>query len=459
MSILGTDKCPLRVGIIGAGPSGFYVADALFRSKIPVVVDVFDRLPTPYGLLRGGVAPDHQQMKTVGKYYEKVATTPGFSFWGNVKVGRDIQIDELAKHYDVLVLTCGAETDKKLNIAGEELPGSHTATAFVGWYNAHPDYQSCQFDFNQEIVAVIGQGNVAIDVTRILAKNRKELSSSDITEHALSVLEASKIKEIHLIGRRGPVQAAFTELEIKELGELEDCDVVVNPKDLELDTASREELENPANNKARKNMAILEEFSRRPLQHKPKKIVIRFLESPSCIQGENKVEALVLTKNKLVGEAYSQQAMATEDQVHLSCGLIFRSVGYRGVPLEGVPFDTKRGVFPNIKGRIQKDGAPVQGLYCSGWIKRGPSGVLGSNKSDATETVQALVEDIAMMTPCTQRDSTALKTLLEKRGVRIITFDEWKTIDVEEVSRGKDLGKPREKFRYIEEIISFLDSH
>ena len=208
MSVLGTAEHPLRVAIIGAGPSGFYIADSLFRAKIPVIVDAFDRLPTPFGLLRGGVAPDHQQMKTVGKYYEKVALTPGFSFFGNVKVGQDISVEELKTYYDVLVFSCGAETDKKLGIPGENLAGSHTATEFVGWYNGHPDYQRLSVDLNQEVVTIIGQGNVAIDVTRILAKNRRELANSDITEHALNSLEKSRIRDIHLIGRRGPVQAA-----------------------------------------------------------------------------------------------------------------------------------------------------------------------------------------------------------------------------------------------------------
>ena len=456
MSQLGTELRPLRVAIVGAGPSGFYIADSLFRAKLPVIVDAFDRLPTPYGLLRGGVAPDHQQMKTVGKYYEKVALTPGFSFFGNVKVGQDISVEELQQHYDAVVFSCGAETDRRLGIPGEELSGSYTATAFVGWYNGHPDYQGYRFDLSASKVMIIGQGNVAIDVARILAKTTTELRKSDITEAAIEKLAKSQVKEIVLVGRRGPVQSAFTELEIKELGELEDCDIVVDPADLELNEASQKELDDPSNNKARKNFAILKEFAHRPLHGKKKRIIVQFFNSPVEITGSTHVEAMVLEKNKLEGEAGSQKAIGTGEKETVPCGIVLRSVGYRGIPMPGVPFDDRKGVFPNQGGRITQDGQPVAGLYCSGWIKRGPSGVLGSNKPDSLATVEALLADMPTLSPCTKPDTQAVTDLLKGRGVQMVTFEDWKKVDAEELRRGTELGKPREKMTSVQEILTFL---
>jgi ferredoxin--NADP+ reductase len=455
--MLGTEQRPLRVAIVGAGPSGFYAADALFRSKIPVVVDAFDRLPTPYGLLRGGVAPDHLQMKTVAKYYERVAQSPGFSFFGHVKVGQDITIDELRTHYDAIVFACGAETDRKLGIPGEDLNGSLTATEFVGWYNGHPDYRHYTFDLNSEKIAIIGQGNVAIDVARILVKTQEELKASDIAEHALQALAKSTIKEIHLIGRRGPVQSAFTELEIKELGELEDCDVYIDPKDMVINEASQKELDDPANNKARKNMAVLNELVQKQPQGRSKKIVVRFFQSPIEIKGNGKVEELVLETNALQGEAGNQKAVGTGQTESLKCGIVFRSVGYRGVPIPDVPFDEKRGVFPNEGGRMMEQGKPVSGFYCVGWIKRGPSGVLGTNKPDATATIEALLADKDTLTPCKTPDTDAVKTLLASRNVQVVTFDDWKKLDEEEIRRGVECGRPRIKFTEANEMLAFLN--
>ncbi len=454
--MLGTEQRPLRVAIVGAGPSGFYAADALFRAKIPVVVDAFDRLPTPYGLLRGGVAPDHLQMKTVAKYYERVAQNPGFSFFGNVKIGKDITVEELYTYYDAVVFACGAETDRKLGIPGEQLKGSLTATEFVGWYNGHPDYRHYEFNLNCEKVAIIGQGNVAIDVARILVKTQNELKDSDIAEHALNALAESRIKEVHLIGRRGPVQSAFTELEIKELGELEDCDVELDPTVLNLNPASQAELDDPTNNKARKNMGILTELAKKPVEGKSKKIVIRFFQSPVELQGTDSVSGLVLETNELTGDAGAQKAIGTGKKETLNCGLVFRSVGYKGIPIAGVPFDDKRGVFPNEGGRITENGKPVSGMYCVGWIKRGPSGVLGSNKPDATGTIEALLADKDQLTPCKTPDTAAVTQLLSSRNVSVVTFDDWKKLDEEELRRGAEKGRPRDKFTRVEDMLAFL---
>lgn len=457
MAELGSQENPLRVAIVGSGPSGMYAADALFKSPLTIQVDVFDRLPTPFGLLRGGVAPDHQKMKTIGKYYERVAAHERFSFFGNVKIGKDLSVEDLHRFYDAIIFACGAETDKRLGILGEELKGSHTATEFVGWYNGHPDYQDREFDLSQESVAVIGQGNVAIDVTRILAKTMNELKGSDITERALEKLAQSKVKEIHLIGRRGPVQAAFTELELKELGELENCNVVIDPKDLELSETCRLELEDEKNNKSRKNYALLQEMVKHtPKENAEKKIFLHFLKSPVAIDGVSHVEALELEINRLEGEPNHQRAVGTGKKEKLPCGLIFRSIGYRGIPIPGVPFDEQKGIFPNQKGRVLKEGLPIRGVYATGWIKRGPSGVLGTNKPDSTDTVNSLIEDLPDLSPCADRDTQHLITLLKERNVRWITFEEWKKLDEEEVRRGQALGKPREKFVSVEDMINFL---
>ncbi len=454
--MLGTESRPLRVAIVGAGPSGFYAADSLFRAKIPVVVDVFDRLPTPYGLLRGGVAPDHQQMKSVGKYYDRVALTPGFSFFGNVKIGQDITVEDLQSRYDAVVFACGAETDRRLGIEGEDLSGSLTATAFVGWYNGHPDYRDTEFDLSSSSVAIIGQGNVAIDVARIMAKTPSELSTSDISAHALAALSDSGIRDIYLIGRRGPVQSAFTELEIKELGELEACDVMVDPQDLILNAASQSELDEPGNNKARKNYAILDEFSKRKPSGKRIRIWVKFFQSPVKIVGDAHVTGVVLETNRLEGEAGAQKAVGTGQTVALPCGIVFRSVGYRGIPMPGVPFDDRRGVFPNQEGCILDNGQPCPGLYVVGWIKRGPSGVLGTNKPDSAQTITSLLADLPTLPVRSLSDMSSISTLLTERGVQWVTFSDWQKLDAEEVRLGQLAGKPREKFTRIADMLTFL---
>jgi ferredoxin--NADP+ reductase len=450
---LGTPERPLRVAIVGAGPSGMYAADALFKSGLTVIVDAFDRLPTPYGLLRGGVAPDHQRMKSVGAYYDRVAGHEKFSFFGNVTIGQDVSLDELRQHYDAIILSYGAETDRSLGIEGEQLPGSYAATEFVGWYNGHPDYQGRTFDLSHKAAVIIGQGNVAVDVTRILAKTVHELSTSDITANALSTLEHSKIEDIYLIGRRGPVQAAFTQLEIEELGKLDDCDVVVNPDDLILNEASELELSQSA--KAQKNYAVLKEFSERKLTGKPKRIHVVFFRTPMSIYGKDKAESITFGVNRLEGDAGSQKAVLTDERDVLSAGLIFRSVGYRGCPLPGAPFDDKKCIVPNDKGQVlTTDGTPVSGLFVTGWIKRGPSGVLGTNKGDSAETVATLLAQIPTLTPCPAPDSTVLRQRLEK--LSIVSFDDWKKIDDHEKQQGSLVGKPREKLRFVHDMLSVI---
>ena len=396
-----------RVAIVGSGPSGFYAADALLKDERNLQVDIVDRLPTPFGLVRGGVAPDHQKIKNVIRVYERTAGNERCGFIGNVMVGRDVNVADLRRYYDAIVFTCGAETDRTLNIPGIDLPGSHTATAFVGWYNGHPDYRHLSFDLSHEVAVVIGQGNVAVDVTRILAKTVDELVATDIAAHALEMLAESKVREVHMVGRRGPVQAAFTSKEIRELGELGDCALHFNDQaNFDLNSESQAELEQSGNTDAQRNW-------------------------------------------KALGELRETDTM--------DCGLFFRSVGYRGVPIEGLPFDDRRGVFPNQGGRLMEDGAVVPGLYAAGWIKRGPSGVIGTNKPDSTETAKNVLADLDGLAACAVPDTDALLAQLRDRGVRPVSYEDWRAIDAAEVARGAGAGKPREKFTRIPEMLGVLD--
>lgn len=444
-------QTPLRVAIVGSGPSGMYAADSLVKSSIPTIIDIFDRLPTPYGLLRGGVAPDHQKMKSLESFYDRIFTkNDQISFFGNVRIGHDISIETLKTYYDAIVVASGAESDRHLHIDGEDLPGSFAATQFVGWYNGHPDYQSINFNLNVSSVGIIGQGNVAIDVARILAKTPDELSSSDITENALSVLRTSQITDIHLIGRRGPIQAAFTELEIKELGQLSDCDVIVNSADLDLGNSCKIELE--SNTKAKKNYSVLESFLNLPQTGKSKRLHIHFFRSPIKVLGTDRVTGLELNHTELSGDPFSQKALTTTMTSTLSCDLLFRSVGYRGEPFPGLPFDSDRGVILNNDGQVvADDGSPVVGVFTVGWIKRGPSGVLGTNKPDSKQTIDRLINAADTFEFAPIRHTDHLLELLTSKGIDYVTFDQWKKIDQIEKIAGQKIGKPREKF------ISFSD--
>lgn len=457
MSDLGTESRPLRAAVVGSGPAGFYAAEAMFKSEPTVSVDMLDRLPTPYGLVRGGVAPDHSKIKSVIKVYERIATHPAFRFIGNVTVGRDASVDELRRHYDAVVFANGAETDRKLGIPGEDLPGSHTATEFVGWYNGHPDYRDRTFDLSCEVAVVIGQGNVAMDVSRILAKTVDELKTTDIAQHALDALAESRVREIHLIGRRGLAQAKFTPPEIKEIGELEDCDPVVDPRDLEFNAASVAELEHKDSVQNRKNVETLRGFAARPAPVKSRRYVVRSFESPVELKGNGKVETVVLEKNELTGEPFRQKARGTGVTHELECGVFFRSVGYHGVAIPGVPFDERSGTFPHRDGRITQGEEALPGMYVAGWIKRGPSGVIGTNKPDSYATVESLIQDLPRLEPCTVPDTEAFLESLASRGVRTVSFQDWQKIDAAEVERGRAKGKPREKFISREEMLDILE--
>jgi ferredoxin--NADP+ reductase len=462
MSKIGSPENPLRVAIVGAGPSGFYAAEHILKDgDAHAQVDLFDRLPTPFGLVRGGVAPDHPKIKSVIRVYEKTAAREGFRFFGNVKVGHDIEVEDLERHYHAIVFTVGCETDRSLGIPGEDLPGSAAATAFVGWYNAHPDYADHDFDLSGKRAVVIGNGNVAMDVARMLALTDHELRQTDTADHAIELLDQSQIEEIVVLGRRGPVQAAFTNPEIKELGEMEDADVIVDPAEVELDPASAAYLESDeADKTTRVNYETLKEFSERTPEGKRKRIVLRFLASPVEIKGDGKVESIVIGRNELVDGGGTLRAQDTGEREELECGLVLRSVGYTGVPIEGVPFDEKRGLILNEGGRVldSHDAGHKVGHYTAGWIKRGPSGVIGTNKKDALETVQHLLADVeagTLLAP-EKPEPGAVEDLLRERGIRYVSFEDWQAINEAEVGRGEPHGRPRVKFVRVEEMLETI---
>ena len=444
----------LRVAIVGSGPAAYYAAAALLASEDPVVeVDLIERLPTPWGLVRLGVAPDHPQLKTVSRAFEKIAARPGFRFLGNVEVGRDVSHDELAALYDGVVYAVGSQTDRRLGIPGEDLPGSWPATAFVAWYNGHPDFQALDFDLSHERAVVIGNGNVALDVARMLALAREELAPTDTTDAAIEAIVGSGIREIVVLGRRGPVQAAWTSTELQELGELADADVLVDPAELELDPASASELD-AGSNIVQRNVEILREFAAHAPSGKSRVVRLRFCVSPVAILGEGRVEGIELVHNRLeAGEGGSVRAVATNEREVLPCGIVFRSVGYRGVSLPGVPFAEDAGTIPNEGGRVlDENGVPIPGLYCAGWIKRGPTGVIGTNKKDATETVERILED-ARAGRLAGRGGGSIDDLLAGRGVAVVLQSGWEAIDAIERARGEAGGRPRVKLASWDELL------
>ena len=459
MAKLGTSENPLLIAIVGSGPSGFYAAEALIKSEFEVDVDIIERLPSPYGLVRSGVAPDHPKLKTAINLYKKIADNPHFNLIANVTVGRDISIEELRKTHHAVILTYGAETDRKLGVPGEDLKGSHTATEFVGWYNGHPDYRELEFDLSQDVAVIIGQGNVAADVSRILSKTADELKHTDIAQHALDVLAESKLREIHVIGRRGPAQAKFTPKELREFGELSDCNPIILEDDLRLNDESKKELEEKTNRTNRKVYDQFCEFSKRELDSsKSKKCFFRFLMGPQEIIGNTQIEKLILEKNELSGEPFKQSAKGTNETFEINTGILFRSIGYHGVPISGVPFHKSWGTIPNEKGRVtENDGTIVNQLYTGGWIKRGPSGIIGTNRACSVETVANLLNDIEKLdTGAKKYGATEIYSKLNNKNVRHVNFSEWSQIDDKEVELGEPKGKPREKYTYIEEMLSVI---
>ncbi|HXJ77644.1 MAG TPA: FAD-dependent oxidoreductase [Candidatus Methylomirabilis sp.] len=460
----GTEAQPLRVAIIGAGPAGYYAADHLLRQEgVVVEVDMIDRLPTPYGLVRAGVAPDHQKIKSVTAAFDKVAAHRRFRFYGGVDFGTHIALSDVERHYHQVLYSTGAQTDRRMGIPGEDLAGSHPATEFVAWYNGHPDYRDLQFDLTQERAAVVGVGNVAIDVARILCRSPEELASTDIADHALEALQKSRIKEVYLLGRRGPAQAAFTNPEIKEVGELADADVTALPDEVELDPLSQADVERNQDRATLKKVELLREYATRKPLGRSKKLVIRFLVSPVelCGNEAGQVVAMRLVRNRLEATAAGTlQAKPTDQFETLPVGLVFRSVGYRGVALPGVPFQESWGVIFNANGRVLDPDTkqPIVGLYAAGWIKRGPSGVIGTNKPDAAQTVACMMEDLAagrILQP-EEPDPSAAERLIRSRQPRCVSYQDWLKLNEIEVSRGRAAGRPRVKFTRVNDMLAAL---
>jgi len=460
-----TDETAIRIAVVGSGPAGFYAAGHLLKdSSANVEVDMIERLPTPWGLVRSGVAPDHPKIKSVSRVYEKTAAHPRFRFFGNLHLGDHVSREDLLGHYHAIVYATGSSVDRPLGIPGEELPGSHAATEFVGWYNGHPDHTDLEVDLlSAERAVVIGNGNVALDVARMLMLTASELAPTDTADHALEVLARSNVREVIIAGRRGPAQAAFTNPELRELGELSDADVLVDPAELDraLAVADAKAGENVT---ARQNVEILRDYSRRLPAGRRRQLRLRFLLSPvELIAGEQgRVGAIAMVHNELVaGPDGTLRAQPTDEHETIAAGLVFRAIGYRGVPLPGVPFDERRGVIPNEAGRVTDpdSGAVLPGEYVVGWIKRGPTGVIGTNKKDAQETVDAIKADLSSyddhppaLAPSAP-DADAVRELFEARQPDLVTYDGWLEIDRHERARGEPEGRPRIKLTRIDEML------
>jgi ferredoxin/flavodoxin---NADP+ reductase len=461
-----TDAPSIRIAVIGSGPAGFYAAGHLLKESTGrFEVDMLERLPTPWGLVRSGVAPDHPKIKSVTRVYEKTAEHPRFRFFGNVTFGEHVSREDLMAHYHAILYATGSPSDRPLGIPGEDLPGSHAATEFVGWYNGHPDHTDLEIDLvSAERAVVVGNGNVALDVARMLVLAPSELAPTDTADHALEVLADSRVREVVVVGRRGPAQAAFTNPELLELGELADADVIVDPVELERALAVADP-DAEADSTARRNVEILRSYAARPPAGHSKRIVLRFLLSPTALlPGENgHLDAVELIRNELVpASGGGLRASPTEQRETISAGLVFRAIGYRGIPLPGVPFDERSAVIPNQAGRVldPSTGGPLPREYVVGWIKRGPSGVIGTNKKDAQETVNAMLEDLLTTGSGTARqltpdalDPAVVETMLRSRQPDVVTYDGWREIDRHERALGEATGRPRVKLTRIEEML------
>jgi len=471
----------VRIAVVGSGPAGFYAAAHLLKEG-DVEVDMLERLPTPHGLVRSGVAPDHPKIKTVTRVYEKTALHPRFRFFGNIELGRHVSVEELREHYHALVYAVGAAADRPLGIPGEDLPGSWAATDFVGWYNGHPDYRELQFDLACERAVVIGNGNVALDVARMLTLAHDELSGTDVADHALEALRESRLREVVVVGRRGPAQAAFTNPELLELGEMNGVDVIVYGEELERALAVADPNMDPT---SERNVKALREYARRSAagegsrgktagsapsgasteaavigEPSRRRIVLRFLLSPVELSADerHRVAGVRVVRNELAPDAEGRlRAVAAGEHETIEAGLVLRAVGYRGRALPGVPFDEAHAVIPNEGGRVRDEhGHLRRGEYAVGWIKRGPTGVIGTNKKDAQETVDALLADLArgdaLLDP-PNPDPAAIEELLRARQPQLITHEGWLEIDRHERTRGEPQGRPRVKLTRIDEML------
>lgn len=428
------------MAVIGSGPSGIFATEALLKqTEVPVQVDVYDRLPTPYGLVRYGVAPDHLTIKSVTKGFEKTLGDPRVRFLGNVEFGRDLTYEDAKGLYDALVYTVGASSDRRLGIPGEDLRGSMSATEFVNWYNGHPDAAERDIKLAATGVAVVGAGNVAIDVSRILVKTTAELRESDMAQHALDALEHSGVRDVYMLARRGAAQAKFTTKELREFGELSDADPIVIPSEIQVDEAAEAAI---TDNVVKKNIEVLRDFAARTPEGKPRRMHLRFLVSPIEIldDGQGGISGVKIERNTLDD---SGNAVGTGETEVLPVQMVLRSVGYKGVALPGVPFDERKGIIPNAEGRVEGR----TGEYTAGWIKRGPSGVIGTNRKDATDVVALLLADskAGLLPRANNPTQAAVDALLGRKGVSAYTFPDWQTLDAYELAQGQAQGRPRHK--------------
>ena len=433
---------PRRVAVVGSGPSGMYAADALVnQTDIPVEVDVIDRLPVPFGLVRYGVAPDHLSIRSVRDTLNKTLDKPGVRFLGNVTVGRDVSVADLHSCYDAVIFSYGASRDRMLGIPGEELAGSVAATDLVEWYCGHPDADRATFEAllpTTTAAVVVGVGNVAVDVTRVLAKTVPELDHTDMPQYVFDTLTKSQITDIHVLGRRGPAQAAFTTKELRELGELVDADVIVSADALVLDAASQAAAE--ADRAVMRNVDVMREWSEREPAGKARRIHLHFFARPHELLGTHRVEKVVVERTALTPEG---GAAGTGEFFEIEANLVVRSVGYRGTAVEGVPFDSGRNVIPHADGRVQDESGTVAGEYVAGWIKRGPTGIIGTNKKDAAATVASLLADAASGALPEPATVGGIDALLAERGIDVVTTEGWRAIDSAERALGATRGRDR----------------
>jgi ferredoxin--NADP+ reductase len=453
-----TQYAGVRIAIIGLGPSGAYAAGHLLsNSEVDFRVDVFEKLPTPWGLVRAGVAPDHPNIKAVTRIYEKTAEHPRFTYFGNVELGRHVTREDLLARYHAIIYAVGTPADRTMSIPGEELPGSASATSFIGWYNGHPDHRYAEFDLSSRRAIVIGNGNVALDVARILAVHPSELARTDVADHALVALDRSRIEEVVVIGRRGPEQAAFTHPELRQLGDLSHADVVVDPREVAVPSEFREQKPTKT---AQRNLALLQHYASRPHRGHGRRVALRFLLTPTRIVGERRVEGIELERNVLEPfEDGSLRARPTGARAVVPAGLILRAVGYRGEPIAGLPFDDHRGVITNVEGRIlDADGRPTR-EYVVGWAKRGPSGVIGTNKKCAGETVRALTQDmVAGYLNAPVQSEPAIAAFVRSRQPELVSYSDWDTIDRHEREQGRRVGSPRVKLTRVSDMIDLVQS-
>lgn len=432
---------PLSIAIIGSGPSAFYTVGALLKADADCEIDVIERLPCPFGLIRGGVAPDHAKTKNVARAYERSALDPKVHYYGNVEVGRDVTFEEVTERYDAVVIAIGSALDRPLGVPGDDKKGVFGAAAFVGWYNGHPDFTDLDPDLATEGVVIVGNGNVAIDCARVLAKTAEEMAETDLADHAADAIEAAPIKEIYMCGRRGPVEAKFTNVELREMGELENCAPVVDGDQLPGEIA--EEMDARDLRVREKNLESLRSFVGASQDGKAKRMHFAFFANPVEVLGGDKVEAVKLEKTEVV----DGRAVGTGEFVEVPCGVVISAIGYRGEIFDGVEFDDWGGVAVNEDGRV----AP--GVYAVGWIKRGPTGVIGTNKHDGDKAAEQILEDIP---ESTKPGRAALESLLEEKGVRWVTYEEWQKIDAAEQANAKP-GAPRRKFTRVEDMLAVLE--